>query len=96
LIESRCGAQPAEVSAKLTAEVERIETHLGELEEVDEDDRTDEIAAEAAQLEERRTETDVTIESLAVFTTRTGPEPAVSSIRCERRLEPLRAGYLRA
>jgi ParB family chromosome partitioning protein len=66
----RVRPQPAEVPADLAAEIERIETRLGELAEIVEDDVTDELAAEAAQLEERRTEIDDTIEGLAVFSDR--------------------------
>jgi ParB family chromosome partitioning protein len=59
--------QPAEVPAALAAEIERIEQRLGELEDIEEHDFTDELAAEAAQLEERRTQIDETIDSLAVY-----------------------------
>jgi hypothetical protein len=40
---------------------------LGELEECGEDEFTDELMAEAAQLEERRTEIDAMIDGLAVY-----------------------------
>jgi ParB family chromosome partitioning protein len=59
--------QPAEVPAELAEEIERIETRLGELEEICEDDFTDALMTEAAQLEERRTEIDETIDGLAVY-----------------------------
>jgi ParB family chromosome partitioning protein len=64
---ARVRPQPAEVPAPLAAEIERIEHRLGELEEVGEDQWTDELMAEAAQLEERRTEIDETIDGLAVY-----------------------------
>jgi ParB family transcriptional regulator, chromosome partitioning protein len=63
----RVEPQPAEVPTEIAEESERIEQRLGELEEIGEDDFTDALAAEAAQLEERRTEIDEKIESLAVF-----------------------------
>jgi ParB family transcriptional regulator, chromosome partitioning protein len=64
---ARVEPKPAKVPADLAAEIERIEQRLGELEEIDGDDFTDELAAEAAQLDERRTEIDETIDGLAVF-----------------------------
>ena len=64
---ARVHPRPADVPADLAAEIERIETRLGELEEIGEDEFTDELAAEAAQLEERRTEIDETIDGLAVY-----------------------------
>ena len=64
---ARVQPQPAEIPADLAAEIERIETRLGELEEIDVDGFTDELAAEAAQLEERRTQIDETIDGLAVY-----------------------------
>ena len=48
----------------MAAEIERIESRLGELEELGEDEFTEELMAEAAQLEERRTEIDETIDGL--------------------------------
>jgi ParB family transcriptional regulator, chromosome partitioning protein len=63
----RVHPRPAEVPAELAAEIERIEQRLGVLEEIAGDDWTDELAAEAAQLEERRTQIDETIDGLAVF-----------------------------
>ncbi|HEY1261767.1 MAG TPA: ParB/RepB/Spo0J family partition protein [Stellaceae bacterium] len=59
--------QPAAVPADLAAEIERIETRLGELEQLGEDEFTDELMAEAARLEERRTQIDEAIDGLAVF-----------------------------
>jgi ParB family chromosome partitioning protein len=64
---ARVRPQPAEVPADLVAEIERIEQRLGELEEIGEEDWSDELAAEAAQLEERRREIDETINGLAVY-----------------------------
>ena len=64
---ARVRPQPAEVPADLVAEIDRIEQRLGELEEIGEEDWSDELAAEAAQLEERRREIDETINGLAVY-----------------------------
>jgi ParB family transcriptional regulator, chromosome partitioning protein len=64
---ARVEPKPAKVPADLAAEIERIEQRLGELPEIDGDDFTDELAAEAAQLEERRTEIDEILDGLAVF-----------------------------
>jgi ParB family chromosome partitioning protein len=64
---ARVRPQPAEVPAAFVGEIERIEQRLGELEEIGEEDWSDELAAEAAQLEERRREIDETINGLAVY-----------------------------
>jgi ParB family chromosome partitioning protein len=64
---ARVRPQPAEIPAPLAAEIERIEARLGELEELGEDGFTDELMTEAAQLEERRTAIDETIDGLAVY-----------------------------
>src|SRR5260370_22756904 len=63
----RVRPQPAEIPADIAAEIERIESRLGELEELGEDEFTEELMAEAAQLEERRTEIDEVIDGLAVY-----------------------------
>jgi hypothetical protein len=64
---ARVEPKPAKVPAELAAEIERIEQRLGELEDLDPDSFTDELAAEAAQLEERRTDIDTIIDGLAVY-----------------------------
>jgi ParB family transcriptional regulator, chromosome partitioning protein len=64
---ARVRPQPAEVPAELAAEIEHIDQRLGELEAIGEDDFTDELMAEAAQLEQRRTEIYETIDGLAVY-----------------------------
>ena len=64
---ARVRPQPADIPADLAAEIERIETRLGELEQIDGDDFTDELSSEATQLEERRSEIDETIEALATY-----------------------------
>ena len=64
---ARVRPQPGELPPELAAEIERIEQRLGELGDIDGDDFTDELTAEAAQLEERRNEIDETIDGLAVF-----------------------------
>ena len=64
---ARVEPKPAKVPADLAAEIERIDQRLGELEELGPDEFTDGLMQEAAQLEERRTEIEETIEGLAVF-----------------------------
>jgi ParB family chromosome partitioning protein len=64
---SRIRPQPAEVPAELAAAIERIEQRLAELEEIDPDAWTDELGAEADQLEQRREEIHQTIDGLAVY-----------------------------
>jgi ParB family chromosome partitioning protein len=59
--------QPAELPPELAQEIERIEQRLSELEEIGEDDWTDTLMAEAAQLEERHGEIDEIAEGLAVY-----------------------------
>jgi ParB family transcriptional regulator, chromosome partitioning protein len=63
----RIEPRPAKIPAGLAAEIERIEQRLGEMEEIPGDEFTDELAAEAAQLEERRTEIDEIIDGLAAY-----------------------------
>jgi ParB family transcriptional regulator, chromosome partitioning protein len=64
---ARLRPQPAEVPAELAEEIEQIEQRLGELEEIDADAFTDELAAEAERLEERRAQIDDLVEGLAVY-----------------------------
>ena len=64
---ARLRPQPAEVPAELAEEIEQIEQRVGELEEIDGDAFTNELAAEAERLEERRVEIDDLVESLAVY-----------------------------
>ena len=64
---ARVRPQPAKIPPEFAAEIERIEQRLGELEDIGEDDFTDELMTEAAQLEERRTEIDETIDGLALY-----------------------------
>jgi ParB family chromosome partitioning protein len=64
---ARLRPQPAEVPAELAEEIEQIEQRVGELEEIDGDAFTNEFAAEAERLEERRVEIDDLVESLAVY-----------------------------
>jgi ParB family chromosome partitioning protein len=64
---ARVRPQPVDIPPELATEIERIEQRLGELEDIGEDGFTDELMTEAAQLEERRTEIDETIDGLAVY-----------------------------
>jgi ParB family transcriptional regulator, chromosome partitioning protein len=64
---ARLRPQPAEIPADLAAEIERTEQRLGELEDIEGDEWTDELADEAAELGDRRTEIDETIDGLAVY-----------------------------
>ena len=70
----RVRPQPAELPAEIAAEIESIEQRLGELEETPEDEWTEELMREAAQLEERRDQLGETVEGLAVYS-REGPRP---------------------
>jgi ParB family chromosome partitioning protein len=60
--------QTAELPSELAEEIERIENRLSEIEEIPEDEATDELMTEAAQLEERRDEIAQIEEGLAVYT----------------------------
>ena len=64
----RIEPRPAKIPAELAAEIERIEQRLREIEEACEAEWTDELAAEAAPLEERRAAIDEIIDGLAVYT----------------------------
>ena len=59
--------KPCKLPADLAEERERIDQRLGELEDIGGDEFTDELMAEAAKLEERRTEIDEIEEGLAVY-----------------------------
>ena len=63
----RIEPQPAEYPPEIAAEIERIEARLGELGESTDEEFTDELMIEAAQLEERRNEIIETIEAEAVY-----------------------------
>ena len=63
----RIRPQPAELPVEIAGEIERIEERLAELEETPENEWTDELIAEAAQLEERRDEIAESVEDLAVY-----------------------------
>ncbi len=63
----RVRPQPAELPPEIAAEIESIEQRLGELEETAEDEWTEELMREAAQLEERRDQLGETAEGLAVY-----------------------------
>ena len=64
---ARVRPQPAELPREIAAEIESIEQRLGELEETAEDEWTEELMQEAAQLEERRDQLAETTEGLAVY-----------------------------
>lgn len=64
---SRAEPKPGKLPAELAEERERIEDRLAEFENIEGDALTDELMAEAAKLEERRTEIDEVEESLAVY-----------------------------
>ena len=63
----RVRPQPAELPPEIAGEIERIEQRLAELQEIPEDEWTDELMTEAARLEERRDELDESVEDLAVY-----------------------------
>jgi ParB family chromosome partitioning protein len=63
---ARVRPQPAELPAEIPEEIEGIEQRLAELEETAEDEWTEELMAETAQLEERRDQLGET-EGLAVY-----------------------------
>jgi ParB family chromosome partitioning protein len=63
----RVRPQPAELPAEIAGEIERIEQRLAELEEISEDEWTDEPITEAARLEERHDELVENVEDLAVY-----------------------------
>jgi len=63
----RVRPQPAELPPEIAAEIESIEQRLGEIEETAEDEWTEELMREAAQLEERRDQLGETAEGLAVY-----------------------------
>ena len=65
---ARVEPKPAKVPAELSAELERIEQRLGELEHLDPDVFTEELAAEGDQLEERRAQIDTIVDGLAAYT----------------------------
>jgi ParB family transcriptional regulator, chromosome partitioning protein len=60
--------QAGDLPADLAEEIERIEQRLAEIAEIPEDEGTDELMTEAAQLEERRDEIAQIEEGLAVYT----------------------------
>jgi ParB family chromosome partitioning protein len=63
----RVHPQPAELPPDLAQEIERIEQRVGELEDIGEEDWTDALMTEAAQLEERHGEIDEIADGLAVY-----------------------------
>jgi ParB family chromosome partitioning protein len=64
---ARAEAKPGKLPPELAEERERIGRRLGELEDTGGDEFTDELMAEAARLEDRRTEIDEIEEGLAVY-----------------------------
>ena len=63
----RVRPQPAELPPEIAGEIERIEQRLAELQEIPEDEWTDALMTEAAQLEERRDQLDESVAELAVY-----------------------------
>jgi ParB family chromosome partitioning protein len=63
----RIPPQPAALPPEIAGEIDRIEQRLAELEETPEDEWTDELITEAAQLEERRDELAESVADLAVY-----------------------------
>jgi len=63
----RIRPHPAELPPEIAGEIERIEQRLAELEEISEDEWTDELITEAARLEERRDELAESLADLAVY-----------------------------
>jgi ParB family chromosome partitioning protein len=59
--------RPAELPPEIAGEIERVEERLAELEEISEDESTDELITEAARLEEHRDELAETVADLAVY-----------------------------
>jgi ParB family transcriptional regulator, chromosome partitioning protein len=64
---ARVEPKPGKLPAELAQECQRIEERLAELDEVDADDFTDELAAEADRLEDRRTAIAEIEKGLAVY-----------------------------
>ena len=58
---------PAELPPEIAGEIERVEERLAELEETPEDEWSDALITEAAQIEERRDELAESVEDLAVY-----------------------------
>ena len=63
----RVRPQPAELPPEIAGEIERIEQRLAELEETPEDEWTDALMTEAAQLSERHDELNESVAELAVY-----------------------------
>ena len=64
---ARVEPKPAKVPADLAAELEQIETHCAEIDNMMEVEWDEELAAEGTKLEDRRAQIDEIIEGLAVF-----------------------------